>query len=44
MVRAWYMDSSPADQRMPHRLEGASDVSLQDLAKLGVHYWRVSPS
>ena len=41
MVRAWLMDNSPADQRLPHRLEGISDVSLQVLAELGVLYWKV---
>ena len=41
MVRAWYMDNTGADQREPHRPADAADVSLEDLAKLGVLYWKV---
>ena len=42
--RAWYMDNIDADQREPHRLEGYDvdvNVSLNQLAKLGVLYWKV---
>ena len=42
MVQAWYMDSSSADQRLPHRLAGSPEVPLEELAKLGVLYWKVS--
>ena len=41
MVRAWYMDSLPGDQRLPHRSEGSQEVSLDKLAELGVLYWKV---
>lgn len=38
-MRAYYMDSSDADQREPHELEPAQPVSMEHLAKLGVLYW-----
>ena len=42
MVRVWLMDSSDADQRLPHHLEGSADLSVEDLARVGVLYWKVS--
>ena len=33
------MDTEEGDQRLPHRREGDSDVSIEHLAKLGVLYW-----
>ena len=39
MVRAWYFDALPGDQRKPHKGE---DVSLDELEKIGVLYWKVS--
>ena len=36
------MDSSSADQRLPHRLAGSPEVPLEELARLGVLYWKVS--
>lgn len=39
MVRAWYFDCLPGDQREPHRGE---DVSLEELVKIGVLYWKVA--
>lgn len=41
MVRAWYMDTDGGDQRLEHRAKDASDVSLEQLKKLGVLYWKV---
>eukprot|EP00731_Ephydatia_muelleri_P010453 Em0005g1039a len=41
MVKAWYMDNAPDDQRLPHRPEGAPDLSLELLASLGVLYWKI---
>mmetsp|Transcript_21577 Transcript_21577/g.50796 ORF Transcript_21577/g.50796 Transcript_21577/m.50796 type:complete len:196 (+) Transcript_21577:43-630(+) len=41
MVRAWKMDSSDADQRLPHKLEPCEYVSMDELAKLGVLYWKI---
>ena len=38
-MRAYYMDSSPADQREPHELTPSQPVSREHLAKLGVLYW-----
>ena len=38
MVRAWYFDSLPGDQREPHKGE---DVSLDELSGIGVLYWKV---
>lgn len=41
MVQAWYMDESADDPRLPHRLEPARPVSLEQLRRLGVLYWKV---
>ena len=41
MVRAWYMDTVAGDQRLEHRPRDATDVSLEELANLGVLYWKV---
>lgn len=42
MVRAWYMDDSPDDQRLDHHLDPPQFVTLEDLAKTtGVTYWKV---
>lgn len=41
MVRAWYMDKVPGDQRLEHRAKGTADVPLDRLASLGVLYWKV---
>ncbi|MBN3281128.1 EIPR1 protein, partial [Polyodon spathula] len=41
MVEAWYMDDSSEDQRTPHRLEPNKSVSLKELEKLGVSYWKL---
>lgn len=42
MVRAWYMDDSPEDQRLEHHLDPPQFVTLEDLAKItGVTYWKV---
>ena len=38
---AWFMDSSPGDQRLPHKPEKCETVSLDMLASLGVLYWKV---
>ena len=36
------MDASGADQRLPHRAAECKDVSLEELAELGVKHWAVS--
>lgn len=42
MVRAWYMDDSPEDQRLEHQLDPPQSVSLEELAKnTGVAHWKV---
>lgn len=38
---AWYMDNSDEDQRLPHKLDPNQPVSLEELQKIGVFYWRV---
>lgn len=38
-ITAWYMDDKEGDQRLPHKREGDSEVSLETLAKLGVLHW-----
>ncbi|TNN65485.1 1,2-dihydroxy-3-keto-5-methylthiopentene dioxygenase [Liparis tanakae] len=40
-MEAWYMDSSEEDQRKPHRLNPNEPVSLDQLKKLGVFYWKL---
>ena len=44
MVKAWFMDSSDEDQRLPHQLDPPQPVSLEDLENCGVLYWQVSSS
>jgi len=39
MVASWYMDSSDADQRLPHQQEPNLPASLDDLARIGVLYF-----
>eukprot|EP00043_Microstomoeca_roanoka_P007710 m.74403 g.74403 ORF g.74403 m.74403 type:complete len:174 (-) comp13942_c0_seq1:514-1035(-) len=41
MVSAWFMDSSDADQRLPHKTEPLEEVSVEDLQQVGVLYWHV---
>lgn len=41
MVEAWYMDDSREDPRKPHRPEPDRPVSLEQLSRLGVFYWKV---
>ncbi|KAL7872953.1 hypothetical protein AOLI_G00120240 [Acnodon oligacanthus] len=41
-IDAWYMDESAEDQRLPHRLEPNKPVSLEDLQKIGVFYWKLN--
>lgn len=39
-ITAWYMDDDAAvDQREPHKLDGAPEVTLEMIAKLGVLHW-----
>ena len=43
MVRAWYMDESDDDQRLPHMLQPNQEVNLEDLKKVcGLSYCKVS--
>jgi len=42
MVKAWFMDSSDTDQRLPHQLDPPEPVSLEDLKNCGVLYWKVN--
>ncbi|KAL6477506.1 hypothetical protein MHYP_G00133410 [Metynnis hypsauchen] len=41
-IEAWYMDESAEDQRLPHRLEPNKPVSLEDLQRIGVFYWKLN--
>uniref|UniRef100_T1DCC9 Acireductone dioxygenase n=1 Tax=Crotalus horridus TaxID=35024 RepID=T1DCC9_CROHD len=41
MVEAWYMDDSREDPRKPHRPEPERPVSLEQLSRLGVFYWKL---
>ncbi|CAB1330732.1 unnamed protein product, partial [Coregonus sp. 'balchen'] len=40
LIEAWFMDDSDEDQRMPHKLNPNEPVSLEELEKLGVFYWK----
>lgn len=45
MVRAWYMDDDTnADQRLEHQTDPPKFVSLEQLKRLGVEYWRFNPA
>lgn len=41
MVVAWLFDESDADQREPHQLSPNVEVSLAELAELGVLHWTI---
>uniref|UniRef100_A0A8C9RCS5 Acireductone dioxygenase n=1 Tax=Scleropages formosus TaxID=113540 RepID=A0A8C9RCS5_SCLFO len=41
-ISSWYMDQSEEDQRLPHKLEPNEPVSLEELQKLGVFYWKLN--
>lgn len=42
MVRAWYMDTSDADQRLEHHLDPEEYINMDDLFKsTGVVYFKV---
>ncbi|KAK5609308.1 1,2-dihydroxy-3-keto-5-methylthiopentene dioxygenase [Crenichthys baileyi] len=41
-LEAWYMDGSDEDQRKPHRLNPNQPVTLDELKKLGVLYWKLN--
>ncbi|XP_066571858.1 acireductone dioxygenase [Amia ocellicauda] len=41
-MEAWYIDDSPEDQRKPHKLTPNQPVSLEDLNRLGVFYWKLN--
>ncbi|XP_027856029.1 acireductone dioxygenase isoform X1 [Xiphophorus couchianus] len=41
-LEAWYMNCSDEDQRKPHRLNPNRSVSLDELRKLGVFYWKLN--
>lgn len=44
MVRAWYMDTSDADQRLEHHKEPPEFLFLEELLrKTGVEYFKVRP-
>ena len=38
----WYMDTSDIDQREPHRPIDGVNIGVDQLASLGVLYWKVS--
>eukprot|EP00249_Psilotum_nudum_P009536 c21997_g1_i1 orf=169-885(+) len=43
-LEAWYMDDSIEDQRLPHHVNPRQYVSIEQLAGLGVLYWRLDAS
>uniref|UniRef100_A0A6Q2YCS4 Acireductone dioxygenase n=1 Tax=Esox lucius TaxID=8010 RepID=A0A6Q2YCS4_ESOLU len=40
-IEAWFMDDSDEEQRMPHKRNPNEPVSLEELEKLGVFYWKL---
>lgn len=40
-MRAYFMDSSTEDCRLPHELDPPQPVSKEHLAKVGVLYWHL---
>ncbi|XP_041361756.1 1,2-dihydroxy-3-keto-5-methylthiopentene dioxygenase-like [Gigantopelta aegis] len=43
MVRAWILNETAEDQRLPHMTDPPQFVTLEDLkAKVGVLYWKLS--
>ena len=41
MVQAWMIDTSEEDQRTPHHRNPPQYISLEDLQKLGVLFYKV---
>lgn len=43
MVRAWYMDDEPTDQRLEHQRNPPQFLTLEELFKItGVEYFKVT--
>ncbi|XP_048387845.1 acireductone dioxygenase [Stegostoma tigrinum] len=43
-VEAWYMDDSDDDQRKPHKRQPNVAVTLEELEKHGILYWKLDPN
>ncbi|XP_020375664.1 acireductone dioxygenase [Rhincodon typus] len=43
-VEAWYMDDSDDDQRKPHKRRPNVAVTLEELEKHGILYWKLDPN
>ncbi|XP_039710953.1 acireductone dioxygenase [Pteropus medius] len=43
MVQAWYWDGAAGDPRRPHRAQPSRPVSLEQLRRLGILYWKLDP-
>jgi 1,2-dihydroxy-3-keto-5-methylthiopentene dioxygenase len=41
MVQAWMIDTSEEDQRTPHHRNPPQYISLEDLQKLGVLFYKL---
>ncbi|XP_006626443.1 acireductone dioxygenase [Lepisosteus oculatus] len=41
-MEAWYMDKSSEDKRKPHKLDPNQPVTLDELKKIGVYYWKLN--
>ncbi len=44
MVRAWYMDDSAEDQRLPHKCVPDREVTSAELDALGVLQFKLNPT
>ncbi|XP_031096681.1 1,2-dihydroxy-3-keto-5-methylthiopentene dioxygenase 1-like [Ipomoea triloba] len=42
-IEAWFMDDNGEDQRLPHHREPPVYVPPEQLAEIGVLYWRLNP-
>jgi len=40
-MRAYYFDNLPGDQRLPHDYSPSREIPLENLPKIGVHYWQI---
>lgn len=41
MVKAWVMDDSKDDCRLPHQLDPPQPVTVDELSKLGIKYYSI---
>lgn len=40
-IKAWFMNDSPIDERLPNQLDPRQPVSMEDLEKIRVMYFKI---